>query len=158
MVSISMFNAEMAPTSIRGRIIGIQQFMVTFGTAAAYWTNYSIANLDFEAETLRFRIPFALQIVPCVFMLVGLFFVPKSPRWLAGKGRHEEARKALALIREVPQDHSSVDEEIQEILADSRLNEDKSSWSQIFAIENRRRVLVGILLVTFQVNTLQSNS
>jgi MFS family permease len=53
-ISVNMFNSEIAPKQIRGRIVGIQQFMVGAGVAGAYWMNYFFARLypDSSAKIL----------------------------------------------------------------------------------------------------------
>jgi MFS family permease len=45
-VGVSMYNTEMAPSSIRGTIAGRQQLVVATGSAVAYWLNYYMRNVD----------------------------------------------------------------------------------------------------------------
>ncbi|KAJ6538473.1 general substrate transporter [Mycena vulgaris] len=47
-------------------------------------------------STLAWRLPFAVQIVPTLVLLVGVCFIPESPRWLMSVGRKDEARRILA--------------------------------------------------------------
>ena len=47
--------------------------------------------------TAAFRIPWGLQMLPAIFLLIALLFLPESPRWLAKKDRWEEAINVLAL-------------------------------------------------------------
>ena len=49
--------------------------------------------------------------VPAVIMLIGLLFMPESPRWLVSKGKVEKAKKVLQRIR----NSDDVDEEIYDI-------------------------------------------
>lgn len=53
------------------------------------------ASLD---STAAFRVPWGLQIVPAAVLFIGLFFTPESPRWLARKGRWEEAEAVIVLV------------------------------------------------------------
>ena len=46
-----------------------------------------------------FRTAWSMQFIPCVFLIVGLPFLPESPRWLAMKDRNEEAIEILAGIQ-----------------------------------------------------------
>lgn len=50
--------------------------------------------------------------VPAVIMLLGLIFMPESPRWLVGKGNVERAKKVLKRIRK----SDDVEDEISDIL------------------------------------------
>ena len=45
-----------------------------------------------------FRTAWGIQFVPCFCLLIGLPFLPRSPRWLAKKDRGEEAILILAKI------------------------------------------------------------
>jgi hypothetical protein len=51
-------------------------------------------ELDLEAHLYSpaaFRIPWGIQMLPAFILFVGLFFFPRSPRWLASKDRWDEA-------------------------------------------------------------------
>ena len=40
-----------------------------------------------------------MQFVPCVILIIGIPFLPESPRWLAMKDRNEEAIEVLSQIQ-----------------------------------------------------------
>jgi hypothetical protein len=46
-------------------------------------------------------------------------FMPFSPRWLCHHGREAEARKTLASLRDLPEDHELIELEFLEIKAQS---------------------------------------
>jgi len=46
-------------------------------------------------DTWSWRIPSLLQVLPSVFQLTFIWWVPESPRWLISKGRYEEAMAIL---------------------------------------------------------------
>ena len=60
-------------------------------------------------------VPLAMQGIPAIFMLIGLFFCNESPRWLAKQDRWEEASRVLAAVRNLPESHPYVLEEMGEI-------------------------------------------
>ena len=49
-------------------------------------------------STLQFRVPWAVQLVPALYLLIGTFFLPESPRWLAKQDRWEEAHDILTRV------------------------------------------------------------
>ncbi|KAK0203424.1 hexose transporter [Desarmillaria ectypa] len=76
-----------------GIFIGAQ-FLIGFGlTFSGTPTTFGTFKIK---NTWAWRIPSALQALPCVFQVALIWFVPESPRWLVSKGREEEALKVLA--------------------------------------------------------------
>lgn len=108
----------------------MQLFNVT-GIMIAYFVNYGISkDRKDPTDALTWRIPFALQMLPGVFLLVGMFFQNESPRWLVEKDRLEEAKKALAFVRAKDINDPDVEFEYDQIVADFRGREKLSLWEQ----------------------------
>src|SRR4029078_2930684 len=49
----------------------------------------------------RWRLLFAIGVLPSLLVLLVRIWVPESPRWLCRQGRYEEARKSLAWALQV---------------------------------------------------------
>ena len=54
---------------------------------------------SFITGNASFRTAWGIQFVPCAFLMCGLPFLPRSPRWLAKAGRVKEAVEILARIQ-----------------------------------------------------------
>jgi sugar porter (SP) family MFS transporter len=93
-----MYIAEIAPAKWRGRLVGLFQFNVVFGILLAYLSNYLLGTMGFGAAEWRWKL--GVTAVPAAFFFLMLFGIPRSPRWLAKKGRIDEAREVLRLIGE----------------------------------------------------------
>jgi MFS transporter, SP family, arabinose:H+ symporter len=93
-----MYIAEIAPARLRGRLVGVFQFNVVFGILLAYFSNYLIGRQDLGAAEWRWEL--GVTAIPAALFFLMLFGIPRSPRWLAKKGRIEEARSTLQLIGE----------------------------------------------------------
>ncbi|KAL8871250.1 MAG: hypothetical protein Q9174_002880 [Haloplaca sp. 1 TL-2023] len=98
---VPVYQAEIAPKEIRGRVVSLQQFAITVGILVQYLIQFGSSFVDGGAHnphqsTLAFRIPWGVQIFPAMILAVGMFFVPYSPRWLAGQDRWEESIRVLA--------------------------------------------------------------
>ena len=91
-----VYLSELAPASIRGRIVGCQQWAIEWGILIMYLIAYGCA-VGVTGPS-AFRICWGIQAVPGLILFIALFFFPESPRWLAGKERWEEALDVLALI------------------------------------------------------------
>ncbi|KAL8716305.1 MAG: hypothetical protein Q9220_000210 [cf. Caloplaca sp. 1 TL-2023] len=98
---VPVYQAEIAPKEIRGRVVSLQQFAITVGILVQYFIQYGSSFIDGgpsnpQQSTLAFRIPWGVQIFPAMLLAIGMFFVPYSPRWLAGQDRWEESIRVLA--------------------------------------------------------------
>ncbi|KAJ3254622.1 hypothetical protein HK103_007032 [Boothiomyces macroporosus] len=147
-ISVAIYNSEISPPLIRGRIIGIQQLMVATGIAISYWVNYAVSVTNVEGEA-AFRLPFAFQVVPCITLLIGINFIPESPRWLLSKGKTEEARESLAFVRGLPESSPQLLNEL-ESTAVAIANQEIGPWSEVFGAKNLKRIYVGLTLLIFQ--------
>lgn len=79
-----------------------------------------------------FRIPWALQMLPAIFLFVAMMFLPESPRWLAQQDRWEEATQVLALVHAHGDTNSPFVAkelaEIREVVEFERSNSDVTYW------------------------------
>ncbi|MDB9782741.1 sugar porter family MFS transporter [Winogradskyella sp.] len=97
-----MYIAEIAPSNIRGRMVTYYQLAIVIGFFVVFLSTYFIGNNLTEAENIQigWRRMFWSELIPSGLFLILLFFVPKSPRWLALKGNDAEALKVLRRINE----------------------------------------------------------
>ena len=92
---VPVYISELSPPSKRGRLVGLQQWAITWGILIMFFICYGSSYLK---STAAFRLPWALQMVPAILLGIGLIFLPESPRWLAKKDRWEEAKDVLVLV------------------------------------------------------------
>ncbi|KAI7280770.1 general substrate transporter [Hortaea werneckii] len=104
--TIPTYQAECSKSANRGLLICIEGGTIAIGTMIAYWIDY---GASYGPPGLTWRFPIAFQIVFGIFIIVGMLFLPESPRWLLTKDRHEEATTVLAALRGLPRE----DEEIK---------------------------------------------
>ena len=83
---------EIAPPTERGRLATIVQVFVTIGICVGYFMCYGTVRVP---SSLSWRLPLAFQSGIALFLAIASsFYLPQSPRWLAYKGRREEASLA----------------------------------------------------------------
>jgi sugar porter (SP) family MFS transporter len=119
---VPMYNAECAPPEVRGALVGLQQLAITTGIMISFWIDYGtnyIGGTGVNQKDAAWLVPLCLQLVPALFLGAGMAFMPFSPRWLAHHDREAEARKTLASLRQLPQDHELIELEFAEIKAQS---------------------------------------
>jgi MFS family permease len=102
-----MYIAELAPPESRGRLVSFNQLNIVIGISAAFFSNYLILTLGQSdlawAETLRmgewnWRWMLGIETLPAIVYFFALLGVPDSPRWLAMRGREEEALQVLEKV------------------------------------------------------------
>jgi sugar porter (SP) family MFS transporter len=102
---VPVFIAEVAPPAARGRLVAVNQLLITIGIVVAYAIGYAFTSSH------DWRAMFAIAVIPSVGLGIGMLFMPESPRWLIAQGREDEARRVLARVRPA----GDADAEIAEI-------------------------------------------
>ncbi|CEL59439.1 High-affinity glucose transporter OS=Kluyveromyces lactis (strain ATCC 8585 / CBS 2359 / DSM 70799 / NBRC 1267 / NRRL Y-1140 / WM37) GN=HGT1 PE=3 SV=1 [Rhizoctonia solani AG-1 IB] len=110
---VPLYQSEISPPNMRGFLTGMTQFMIGMGFLVANWVGYGCQYLNTDAQ---WRIPLAIQVAPAVLLLVGMFFLPFSPRWLVEKGRNEEALKVVQRLHGNEQNAEFIKLEFAEML------------------------------------------
>lgn len=110
---------------------------------------YITYGTSFTGTTATFRIPWAVQIVAPLTLLIALFFIPRSPRWLASKDRLEEAIDVLARVHGHGDANAPVVQaEIAEIREAMQLAQAQGQvrWAELFHRDNALRIFDGVFV------------
>ncbi|KAF2004386.1 glucose transporter-like protein [Amniculicola lignicola CBS 123094] len=146
---IPMYQSETSPKWIRGTIVGCYQLAITIGLFLAAIVNNSTKN---RQDTGSYRIPIAIQFLWSLILVVGLIFLPETPRYLIKMDRYDKAAKSLGKLRRLPIDHPAVVEELNEIQANHlyEMSLGKSTYTECFKGTLGKRLLTGCLLQSLQ--------
>jgi len=135
---VTMYQSEMAPESIRGVLVTLQQLCITFGIVVA-----ASLNIAFETFDWGWRLSYGGNIILAIAMFIIMFFLDESPRWLVQKGKIDDARNCLKRIR---QEYEVEDEiaEIREAIEQENII-GQGSWREVFSTKNNMlyRLMVG---------------
>lgn len=145
-MSSPMYIAEISPARIRGRLVSVNQFAIVTGFLVVYFVNYFIA-LQGDAlwnQQAGWRWMFGSETLPAVLLLVLLFFVPESPRWLTKQKREDEALGILARVDGSTYAQAELSE-IKDALA-----HESGSLKQLFQPGMRIVLVIGIALAVLQ--------
>jgi sugar porter (SP) family MFS transporter len=140
-VASPMYISETSPPRWRGRFGIMYQLAIVVGSVTAPFVSYLIVKLMPAAVAWRWM--FASEILPVAVFLVLLWFLPPSPRWLAGRDRMEEAYATLLRV-DGPEFARIELEQIQ-----AALQEETGRFAELFAPGTRYALLIGLLLAFF---------
>src|SRR5215212_10491692 len=145
-LTVPLYLSEIAPTEIRGAISSLNQLMITVGILAAYVVNALLASAG------AWRWMLGLALIPSLVLLIGMFFLPETPRWLVSQDRDEDARDVLRRSR----DEETVEKEIHDIKEVER--QEEGGLRELTASWVRPALVVAIGLAVFQqiigINTI----
>lgn len=145
--------AEVAPASLRGRLATLQQLAIVLGLFAAFLSNYLIANAAGGAEGIlmldlaAWRWMFWAELVPAGLFLIGVLFIPESPRYLVAQGKLKHAKTVFNKISD-----DDADAQINDVK--QSLKSDKKPSIRDLFIDGSKKVhpivWVGVALSVFQ--------
>ena len=146
---VPVYLAEIARKEKRGSIIVIQQLAIEWGILFMYFIGY---GCSFIAGPASFRTAWGIQFVPAVCLMIGIPFLPRSPRWLAKVGRTKAAISTLAKIQARGDINDPLVvaewEEITSILAAER--EGQQGWRRFLKNGMWRRTFAGMSVQAWQ--------
>jgi sugar porter (SP) family MFS transporter len=133
-----LYISEISPASVRGKLVSLNQLMITIGILVSYLADYALT------ASRGWRWMFGLAAIPGLILLIGLLFVPESPRWYVKQLLHERAREVLAKIRKP----FEVDRELGEI--EASFTQQEGNWRELLSATLRPALVIGIGLAVFQ--------
>lgn len=142
-VVVPTYLAELAPATIRGRIVTQNELMIVGGQLLAFLFN-AILGDTFGAHAGIWRWMLALATLPAVVLWLGMLALPESPRWLVRQGRFAEALRVLMQVR--TEHRARLEYEQVKALAEqeSRSHITRAAWKQLNTPWIRRVFLIGI--------------
>ena len=149
---VPMYIAEISPTRVRGALVTLNQLMITIGILVSYIADYFLSN-DAKAESWRWM--FLVGFIPALILLIGMLFLPETPRWLISKGRWAEGKAILLKV----EDAEMVDKTLAELERDIKQESVKTSeWREVFKPWLRAPLIITVGIFFFQqfsgVNTI----
>ena len=91
-----VYIAEISPAARRGAMVGMFQLSIVAGILLAYLSNAVLGALLATPYAWRWKL--AVMAVPGAVFLLAMLVLPPSPRWLAARGRPDEALVAAARL------------------------------------------------------------
>jgi len=136
-----VYISELAPAERRGTLTGLFQFNIVLGILVAYASNLVVDSLSAGADWWRVKLGIAAA--PAILFAVLMYTIPQSPRWLALRGRLDEARASLRRVGIA---------DTEGMLAEfARANElaKRNAGERLFVAAHRKPIVLAILVAMF---------
>lgn len=137
-VIVPLYIAEISPVQSRGRLVSLNQLLITIGILVSFWVSY-IFSSDGNWRTM-----FACAIIPAFLQFFCLLLIPETPGWLISKGQMKRADKVLQRLRlATPKEH----------LVEKEKKKDppsKKKFSALFSASVRTPFFIGVGISVFQ--------
>jgi MFS family permease len=153
-----MFISEISTRESRAMLMSGYQTILQISALAGFWIAFASNSIYPDTSTSQFRLPIVIQLFPGSLLLIGTFFIPETPRFLAEKGRLEHAEKALAWLRGIPEEeewrvrNEMVD--IEDAARVAKVMKEKTAkrgfWQEALKPGVRNRLVVGVGLMIAQ--------
>jgi len=152
-----MYIAEISPPKSRGRLVSFNQLNIVIGISVAFFSNYLILKLtnsdaswvkSLNIDSQAWRYMLGVEAIPAILYFAFLFFVPRSPRWLALKGFEE---KALAIMKKASGEEIALEEfkAIKDSIA-SNAQKSKANIKELFKPAMKLVMIIGIVIAITQ--------
>ncbi|KAH6989941.1 general substrate transporter [Ilyonectria destructans] len=148
---VPLLVTETAYPTHRGVFTGLYMCGWYVGSFLAAWSTYGTRNYD---NSWSWRVPSVLQLLLPIVALPGLIMIPESPRFLASKERHQEARAFLVKYHAEDDETSPLAAfelaEITRSIQMERESQKSTSYREMVATPaNRRRTFITVFLGVF---------
>lgn len=144
---VPLYFSELSPAKMRGSFIALNTIAVTGGIFLSNLTGWGLSTSG------NWRLMLGIGLAPAIFLLLGIKFLPESPRWLVKQGKLAQAREVLLRFRK---NFQEAEDELIEIKVSLKTF---SSFREEIKNRNVKRVLlIGIILAIIQqvtgINTI----
>ncbi|KPI40239.1 Quinate permease [Cyphellophora attinorum] len=95
---VPLYQSEVSPAESRGLMVGLHGVLIGFSYSMTGFVTYGCYFAAYGQFQACWRFPLSVQLIPCIVLFIGSFFLPESPRWLIGKDRTDEAWKVTCRL------------------------------------------------------------
>jgi len=152
-----MYIAEISPARLRGRLVSLNQLAIVFGILFAQVVNWMIARQVPPGATAQeillswngqwgWRWMFAVTAIPSIVFFAATLMVPESPRWLASRGRNQQAFRVLERLG----GHAYALNVMEDFRAASEAQPQRSAFRELSSPGMATVLLLGVVLAVLQ--------
>ncbi|KAF2472531.1 putative Myo-inositol transporter 1 [Lindgomyces ingoldianus] len=142
--TVPMYQSELCEAEKRGRLVSSEPLFVGVSIVIAYWFDY---GMSFTTGSIAWRLPIACQMIFAFMVIIIVFGLPESPRYLYKHGRSEEALQILCDVYDGTPESPKIAKENRDVLEALKVEQEHGEyrWSQLLKrdeVQTGRRVLL----------------
>lgn len=154
---VPVYLGEISPANIRGRILSLNQLLITVGILCSYLIDLAFSHSG------NWRAMFAFGAIPALILSLGVWFVvPESPTWLYTHGRTEQLRKGLLMVTDATQADEIIEvygeRQRQAARMEATRGAEEKGWRILLTPAVRPAMIVGLTMAALQqfggINTI----
>jgi sugar porter (SP) family MFS transporter len=147
--TVPVYLAESAKRKVRGNLVSLYQLNIAFGEVLGY----VVAAIFVNVKSGSWRYILGSSLVFSTIMLIGMLFMPESPRFSMHKGRVLESFAVWKCLRglELPEDREEFFIMKAAVLTESeeKRNMKRFVWLDFFTVPRARRSIVYSTIMIF---------
>ncbi|KAH8749057.1 general substrate transporter, partial [Hyaloscypha sp. PMI_1271] len=97
--TVPTYQAELCKADRRGRLVTTEVLFTGLGVTIAYFFDYGMSFVD---GPIAWRLPIACQTIFAFVIIILIFGLPETPRWLIQQGRVDEAVEVMSKVFNAP--------------------------------------------------------
>ena len=149
-----MYIAEVSPAEVRGRFVSVNQLTIVLGILAAQTVNWIVADPVTAGDDILgswngqqgWRVMFWACALPAALFFIMIFFIPESPRWLAGRHRYDKALEIFLRIG----GKEYAERELSAVKSSHENQSTRGNLLTLFRGRTPRILLIGVVIAAFQ--------
>lgn len=138
-----VYIAEVSPKQYRGELVTWSEIATNVGILAGFVTSFLFSDVH---EGLAWRLMLGCGVfAPLLLLVLTIFVMPESPRWLVANDREQDARQVLSRLTHPDEDRTAIIGDIRQAIRDEA--ESAVGWHAVLFPESpglRRAVRVGV--------------
>ncbi|PON20677.1 hypothetical protein TGAM01_v210462 [Trichoderma gamsii] len=142
--TVPVWQSELSGSAHRGSHVVTEGLFIAAGIAASQWIDLGFFFIG--SSSVSWRVPLIIQVPLPILVMIFVFYMPESPRWLLLKNHHKEAREILSILRDEDEHSAAIQREIAEVETSLEMIGSVSRWD-VFKMGEKRnfhRLMLGI--------------
>ncbi|WWC69816.1 uncharacterized protein I206_103759 [Kwoniella pini CBS 10737] len=155
--TVPVWQSETSKVHKRGHHVIIDGICIAAGIALASWLTFGFSKAE-TTSSWNWRLPCMTTGILAIVVMIFTFSFPESPRWLALKGRTDEARAVIALVDDVEPHSEHTEFVLASITSINELSAETASFSSLFKYGKEKMLYRLILASATQMFSQMSGS